>query len=147
MKYHLIKEDNSKFFFYSSLTYGLEVFPRGKNVIKIKRMIITDQKLIDDYVTKRINKKFNKLFSDMYKILISENDDSTSDQTAMVLDEIAKLKSVVIGKYKDYISLKEYKNILKKLIIAQEEFAKDYNEKLRFEAFMSQFEETKSHGR
>ena len=63
----------------------------------------------------------------MIKIL---NDEDTSDEDAgIVLDEINKLKGIIINKYKEYMIESEYKSLLTKLILIEEEFKKNYNQK------------------
>ena len=48
----------------------------------------------------------------------------------MVLDEINRLKGIVINKYRHYMKESEYKSLLTKLILIEEEFKKSYNEKM-----------------
>ena len=59
-------------------------------------------------------------------LLILNSDDSTDDDASMVLDETSKFKSIIINKYKKYISDKLYKTYMKKVIIMEEEFKRSY---------------------
>ena len=61
---------------------------------------------------------------------ILNDEDTTEGDVGMVLDEINKLKGIVIKKYKEYMKVSEYKALLTKLIIIEEEFKKNYNQKL-----------------
>lgn len=64
----------------------------------------------------------------MIKIL---NDEDTTDGDAgLVLDEVNKLKGIIINKYKEYMLESEYKTLLTKLILIEEEFKRNYNNKL-----------------
>lgn len=64
----------------------------------------------------------------MIKIL---NDEDTTDGDAgLVLDEVNKLKGIIINKYKEYMLESEYKALLTKLILIEEEFKRNYNNKL-----------------
>ena len=64
----------------------------------------------------------------MIKVL--NDDDTTDSDTGMVLDEINRLKGIVINKYREYMIDSEYKSLLTKLILIEEEFKKSYNQKM-----------------
>ncbi|MEG1306141.1 MAG: hypothetical protein RSD00_02870 [Bacilli bacterium] len=131
MIYHLIKRDNSSLFYYSTNITGLEVIPKHlkSESIKVSKVLLIDQELIDDYVNKKINKKIQCILKEMYEFLINDEDSDDTDGT-LILGEVSRLKSIVINSYKEYLSIEEYKSILKKLILAEEEFINNYNTKL-----------------
>jgi hypothetical protein len=59
------------------------------------------------------------------------NDDGTTDEdVGMVLDEMNRLKGIIINKYKEYMNASEYKSLLTKLIMIEDEFKKNYNNKM-----------------
>ena len=92
--------------------------------IDIKEVIITDAELIDKHIKRIFDKKINEI-SKMI-LLILNSDDSTDDDVSMVLDETSKFKSIIINKYKKYISDKLYKTYMKKVIIMEEEFKRSF---------------------
>jgi hypothetical protein len=100
------------------------------------------------YIKKRINRKIDKIIKFMLRIL---NDEETGeDDTGMVLDEINRLKGIVINKYRHYMKESEYKSLLTKLILIEEEFKKSYNEKMYVNYISNDFYEeevTESRGR
>jgi hypothetical protein len=70
----------------------------------------------------------------------------------MVLDEISRLKGIVFTKYKEHMKIEDYKNLLSKIIIIEEEFKKNYNQKMFIRQVNSRssyngFEESISEGR
>lgn len=110
---------------------GLSVTPKN-NVkdltIKADKIILIDPNLCETYIRRRINKKIDKVIKFMIKIL---NDEDTTDGDAgLVLDEVNKLKGIIINKYKEYMLESEYKTLLTKLILIEEEFKRNYNNKL-----------------
>ena len=110
---------------------GLSVTPKN-NVkdltIKADKIILIDPNLCETYIRRRINKKIDKVIKFMIKIL---NDEDTTDGDAgLVLDEVNKLKGIIINKYKEYMLESEYKSLLTKLILIEEEFKRNYNNKL-----------------
>ena len=64
----------------------------------------------------------------MLRILNDEG--TTEDDTGLVLDEVNRLKGIVINKYKEHLVESEYKALLTKIILIEEEFKKSYNEKM-----------------
>lgn len=146
-----LKRKNSYKVLYAYEEKGFVVTPLNssdKYKVSVSKITLVDKDLINYYITKRVNKKFEKLFKKMYDVLTDEDD--TDEDTPLILDEIAKLKSIVITKYKEYISEKTYKDILKKLLIAEEEFKNNYNQKLLLRSYNNfdyGFEESKGKSR
>jgi len=132
MKYVIDKnQEKMKLMYYSIKMEGLDVKPKNnvKNLnIKARNVKIVDSKLRESYIKQRINKKIDKVISFMMKIL--NDDDTTEDDVGMVLDEINRLKGIVINKYKEYLNASEYKSLLTKLIMIEDEFKKTYNRKM-----------------
>jgi hypothetical protein len=110
---------------------GLDVTPKNhykKAHINAKKVVIADPKLCESYIKQRINKKIDKVIEFMVKLL--NNDDSSDEDVGMVLDETNKLKGIIINKYKEHMKASDYKAILTKLLVIEEEFKKNYNQKL-----------------
>lgn len=132
MKKYIIDKDNpnEKLLYYNVDVVGLSVTP-NKSVpgykITAKKLTLVDPDLREAYIKQKINKKIDRVIKFMIKIL---NDEDTSDEDAgIVLDEINKLKGIIINKYKEYMIGSEYKSLLTKLILIEEEFKKNYNQK------------------
>ena len=132
MKYVIEKNGKDmKLVYYSVNMVGLGVEPKNGVpglTIKAKRVVLVDPELRDAYIKQRINKKIDKVIKFMLRILNDE--DTTEGDVGMVLDEINKLKGIIIKKYKEYMKVSECKALLTKLIIIEEEFKKNYNQKL-----------------
>lgn len=132
MKKYIIDKDNpnEKLLYYNVDVVGLSVTP-NKSVpgykITAKKLTLVDPDLREAYIKQKINKKIDRVIKFMIKIL---NDEDTSGEDAgIVLDEINKLKGIIINKYKEYMIESEYKSLLTKLILIEEEFKKNYNQK------------------
>ena len=132
MKYVIEKNGKDmKLVYYSVNMVGLNVEPKNGVpglTIKAKKVILVDPELRDAYIKQRINKKIDRVIKFMLRILNDE--DTTEGDVGIVLDEINKLKGIVIKKYREYMKVSEYKALLTKLIIIEEEFKKNYNQKL-----------------
>ena len=132
MKY-VIEKNNEKqrLMYYAVNMVGLNVIPKnevpGLN-IKAKKVVLIDSDLRDSYIKQRIDRKIDKIIKFMLRIL--NDDETTEDDTGMVLDEINRLKGIIINKYREYMLDSDYKAILTKLILIEEEFKKSYNNKM-----------------
>lgn len=125
------KGEEKKLTYHNVKIVGLSVTPKN-NVkdltIKADKIILIDPNLCETYIRRRINRKIDKVIKFMIKIL---NDEDTTDGDAgLVLDEVNKLKGIIINKYKEYMLESEYKSLLTKLILIEEEFKRNYNSKL-----------------
>lgn len=125
------KGEEKKLTYHNVKIVGLSVTPKN-NVkdltIKADKIILIDPNLCETYIRRRINKKIDKVIKFMIKIL---NDEDTTDGDAgLVLDEVNKLKGIIINKYKEYMLESEYKTLLTKLILIEEEFKRNYNNKI-----------------
>lgn len=143
--------DDMKLNYYSVDINGLNVTPSGTKAdsMKITKITIADKELSNNYAKHRINKKIDKIIELMLKIL--ENEGTSDEDAGMVLDEIARLKGIIYNKYKEHMKVEEYKALLSKLIILEEQFKKDYNQKIFLShmtnAIVSQNQEEITEGR
>ena len=132
MKYVIDKkQEKMKLMYYDVKMAGLDVEPIN-NVkdlnIKAKKVKLIDKKLRESYIKQRINKKIDKIINFMMRII--NDDDTSEDDVGMVLDEMNRLKGIIVNKYKEYLNASEYKNMLTKLIMIEDEFKKNYNNKM-----------------
>ena len=132
MKYVIDKkQEKMKLMYYDVKMAGLDVEPIN-NVkdlnIKAKKVKLVDKKLRESYIKQRINKKIDKIINFMMRII--NDDDTSEDDVGMVLDEMNRLKGIIVNKYKEYLNASEYKNMLTKLIMIEDEFKKNYNNKM-----------------
>lgn len=132
MKYTINKHNNDKKLAYYNVNItGLEVNPINEvrnQKIMVGKVVLIDENLQTSFIKKRIDKKLDKVIRFMLRIL---NDDDTSEEdSGMVLDEINRLKGIVINKYRKYMTDQEYKALLAKIILIEDEFKKSYAEKL-----------------
>ena len=131
MKYVIDKNNEKlKLMTYSINMTGLDVKPNNESSskIKAKNIKIIDSKLRESYIKKKVNIKIDKVIEFMVNLL--NDDDATDEDVGMVLDEVNKLKGIVVNKYKEHMKKSDYKALLTKLIIIEEEFKKNYNQKL-----------------
>ena len=110
---------------------GMKVKPINRVsglTIKVENITLVDPYLRDSYISQIIDKKTDKIVKFIMQIL--SDDISGEDDSGMVLDEINRLKGVIMKKYRQYMIEEAYKSALSKLFIIEEEFKKNYNQKV-----------------
>ncbi len=132
MSYVIDKENNDfKLSYFNVNISGLDITPKNNYPgisYRASKLTIIDPELSTTYIKKRINNKINKLIAFMLKIL---NDEDTSEGDAgLVLDEVSRLKGIIYNKYKEHLKIEDYKSLISKIIIVEEEFKKNYNQKI-----------------
>ena len=102
---------------------GLVYIPKIKNNdLAIKEIIIVKKEIIDQLILANFNKKYKKIIEYYFNIL-SNIDDSDNGDTNIILalDEIARLRHIIIKKYQTFLSKKTLEKMLKKLKIMENE--------------------------
>ncbi len=101
---------------------GLKFKPKKnmkfEDMISVNEMIVINPSLLEKLVSKKCSRTLKKIIKMMTVISDDEDDDSGY---MLILDEIERLKKLVINKYKDYMDEKEYDTLLKKLEIIKQE--------------------------
>lgn len=107
---------------YDSLK-GYDFKPKNKlskeEIINVDEMVIINPSLIE----KLISKKCKKTLERILKLIsfIYDDDETGEESVTLALNEIAKFKELLDTKYKEYMKEKEYKLMLKKLEILENE--------------------------
>ena len=132
MKYVIDKKnENLKLVNYNVKITGMRVKPIN-NVkgltIKAGKIVLVDSRLRDSYIKQVIDKKLYKIVKFSLNILSDET--STDEDGGIVLDELNRLRGIIMNKYKQYMIEEDYKNKLSKIIIVEEEFKRNYNQKV-----------------
>ena len=107
---------------YDSLK-GYDFKPKNKlskeDIINVDEMVIINPSLIE----KLISKKCKKTLERILKLIsfIYDDDETGEESVTLALNEIAKFKELLDTQYKEYMKEKEYKLMLKKLEILENE--------------------------
>lgn len=120
MSSYLIKKDAStgEIIYMEYDLEGYKFRPKNdgeKPYIKVNSVTIYKPEMIEHVLTKKFERKFAKLSSIILKFLYQDDEESDSGDFEILLDEIARLKSVVDLQYKKFLSNQEYKDYIHKL--------------------------------
>ncbi|MBO5475788.1 MAG: hypothetical protein J5982_04735 [Bacilli bacterium] len=121
MSSYLIKKDSTtgEIIYMEYDLEGYKFRPKNngeKPYIKVNSVTIYKPEMIEHVLTKKFEKKFAKLSSIILKFLYQDDDESDEGDFEILLDEIARLKSVVDLQYKKFLSNQEYKDYIHKLV-------------------------------
>lgn len=132
MKYVLDrKNDNLKLANYNVTIKGMKVKPINKVTdltIKAENVTLVDNDLINSYINQVIDKKTDKIVKFIMQIL--SDDTSGNEDSGIALDELNRLKGIIMNKYREYMIETDYKTALSKIFIIEEEFKRNYNQKI-----------------
>lgn len=102
---------------------GFNVKPKDslnfEDMINVNEMIIINPTLIEKLIDKKCKRTFEKILTIMTIIDDGDSDDDTPFD--LVLDELERFKSLVRGKYKEYMKQEKYKLVMKKIEIIEKE--------------------------
>ncbi len=107
---------------YDSLK-GYDFKPKNKlskeDIINVDEMVIINPSLIEKLISKKCKKTLERILKLMS--FIYDDDETGEESVTLALNEIAKFKELLDTKYKEYMKEKEYKLMLKKLEILENE--------------------------
>lgn len=124
MKSFIIKELNPDLEFIQ-ISYPIEGFHyklKKNNSLHIKEIVIVNKAIINELISYYFNKKYKKILEDYMNALQDESTDNSSDTGLLIaLDEASRLRSILIRKYKTFLSKKNEEKFLKKIKILENE--------------------------
>ncbi len=123
MKNYIIKKKNKNKkigkFNYEEEGYSFKPNIKSPNLIKISSLNLMDKEATAPILEKKLNASFRKLAAIIYSILNDE--DATSSDAIIALDEIAKEKSMIRNKYKEYLEKESLEKFLKRIKVMEQE--------------------------
>lgn len=123
MEHYVIKKKNknkklNKFDF-TEEGYVFKPNIKSPNLIKISNLSITNIEITNSILTKKLDKSFRKLAAIILNVL--EDEDATSGDGTIALNELMKEKEIITRKYREYLKKEEQEKYLKRLKILEKE--------------------------
>ena len=104
---------------------GFDVKPKKdidiEHMINVEKMVIINPSLIEKLVDKKCKRTLEKILKMTSIIYTEEDEDDGEAGLNLILNEIRKFKDLLQHKYNEYMKEKEYKLLLKKLEIIENE--------------------------
>ncbi len=122
-KYFVVKEKNNKtitYFEYDKME-GYDLSPKKgmkiEDAINVNKVVIINPSLAEKVAKKKLDLKFRKLLQLLN--IIFETDDDTGTAYHQGLDEVSKLRTELVNKYRKHLSEEEADLMNKKLDILE----------------------------
>ena len=120
MSSYLIKKDNytGEIIYMEYDLEGYKFKPKNtdsKAYIKVNSVTIYKPEMIDHLLTKKFEKKFDRLSQIIMNFLYQDDETSDEGDFMILLDEVARLKSLVELKYQRFLEVEQYKDYIHKL--------------------------------
>lgn len=125
MPNYLIKKDQKtgEIIYMEYKLDGYKFKPRNNKAVNLslEKIVIIKPEMIDKILTMKIDKKLKKIIK-LTMYLLNKNDDDTDPaDTMLALNEIARLRNIILNNYQDYITQQKETLFLKKLRILENE--------------------------
>ncbi len=122
MHYLIVRNEEVKgldSFNYNNFGYEFKPLHRNDNFLRVSRINVLSSTMIDHILSVKFDSLFKKIYC--HVISVVGDDDSTDGDVALVLDEIARLKNIVLNKYDRFLSKKKKEFLLKKIQLLENE--------------------------
>jgi len=120
MKSFVLKKINSdnnlEYFDYNNKGLVYKV----KNEGALKEIIIYNPMIIDSLISHSFNKRYKKILEFFWETIQDENDDNEGN-IIIVLDEIAKLRNILLKRYNNLLNQEKLNSFLKHLKLLENE--------------------------
>ncbi len=123
MKTFIIKEiePNLELLSFHFHIKGFSYQTKETNRLKIKEMVIINPEIINGLIIYSFEKKYKKILEYYLKVLQEDDDGNTDTLLMLALDEIARLRSILIRKYDQFLKKEKEEQMLKKIKILENE--------------------------
>lgn len=117
MANHTIKKENSnsEIVFFNGKLSGYDFKPKNteKNKLKIDQIVVVNPTMTDKLLTIKFKQRYKRLL--MIVLSILNDPDSTSGDIMIVLDEIAKMRDILLHKYQKFLKKEKERLFLEQL--------------------------------
>ena len=102
---------------------GYKFKPKNKSQVNLSldAIMIVKPEMIDKILTMKVEKKLEKIIKLVMYLLNQEDGDASPSDMMLALNEVGKLRRIVLNKYQDYITQEKEMLFLKKLRILENE--------------------------
>ncbi len=100
---------------------GYKYIPKIKSKLKISEVTIVSPEITGALITSSFNKKYKRILEFYLTSLDSDDTDSTNGNLILALNEITRLRNIIIKKYLKILQKKESAHLLKRLKLIENE--------------------------
>ena len=119
MASHSIKKENNnnEIVYINGELKGYDFNPKdsSNNNLKINQIVIVNPTLTDKILTIKFKQKYKRILMITLSILNGAIEDTTTGDIEIVLDEIAKMRDILLNKYKKFLKKEKERVFLEQL--------------------------------
>lgn len=119
MASHSIKKENNnnEIVYINGELKGYDFNPKdsSNNNLKINQIVIVNPTLTDKILTIKFKQKYKRILMITLSILNGAIEDATTGDIEIVLDEIAKMRDILLNKYKKFLKKEKERVFLEQL--------------------------------
>lgn len=104
---------------YSEVGYEFKPNIHSQEFIQISNLYLMDEFLINQILMKKIEKSFRRLAA--ISLSVINDEDATTGDAIIALDEIAKQKGIILKKYQNYIQKEQKEKMIKRLKLLEKD--------------------------
>lgn len=122
MTYLIVRDEETKLlenFYYDNFGYEFRPLHRNDDYLRVSRINVLNSQMIDHILSIKFDSLFKKIY--FHVISVASDEDSTEGDIILVLDEVARLKSIVLNKYDRFLSKEKKVLLLKKVQLLENE--------------------------
>ncbi|MBO5096309.1 MAG: hypothetical protein J6B98_05495 [Bacilli bacterium] len=119
MANHSIKKENNnnEIVYINGEMRGFDFNPKNSsnNNLKINQIVVVNPTMTDKILTIKFKQRYKRLLMIVLSILNGSDSDTTQGDIEIVLDEIAKMRDILLHKYKSFLKKEKEKVFLEQL--------------------------------
>lgn len=140
MSNHSIKKDNCNkdIVYINGELKGYDFSPKNSsnNSLKINQIMIVNPTMTDKILTIKFKQRYKRLLMLVLSILNGDDSSTTEGDIIIVLDEIAKMRDILLHKYKSFLKKEKEKVFLEQLRGLENSLRAKIQEKREYEYYM-----------
>lgn len=111
---------------------------------EINKITVFHPLMIDAILSKKIEKQFKRVAAITYDVLMTDDDEDGTADTIIALDEVSRLRNIILDKYQQFLDKEKEKMYIKKLRVLENQL----REKMMIRNYKKEeLEEIKGRGR
>ena len=124
-RYYICDKENNEIVYgyidYNQI-HGFKIKP-GNNIpydgVEVSRLVLVKPSLIENVLKRKTKHKLNAYLAFLFTII--DDDDDDSETLELVIDDVARYKSIIINKYSKFLDKKYINQLLKKVGMVERE--------------------------
>ncbi len=124
-RYYICDKENNEIVYgyidYNQI-HGFKIKP-GNNIpydgVEVSRLVLVKPSLIENVLKRKTKHKLNAYLAFLFTII--DDDDDDSETLELVIDDVARYKSIIINKYSKFLDKKYINRLLKKVGMVERE--------------------------